>query len=402
MRLLLHAYAFEAGRGSEPGNAWRLSQALAAAGVNVHVVTSQRGSTGPVRKYSAGPVSVHELPIPATRTDALTPGWLRIYAKYLQWLRSASDYTNESLPGWADMAQHLTWGSLQLGTGLSRQPAPYVFGPVGGGMATPRHLRRWFGPGWRSEMLRNAVVQRGVSSVATGRRSALRAEMVLVMNAETSALARRFGARTVRPMLQEGVESQTLVSSTPVPGPPVAIWVGRMLWRKAPGLALTAFHGALHDVPQARMVMIGGGPALEPSRQLAQELGLGGRVEFTGQIPWDEVQVLLRSARVHLFSSLRDQSGAQVLEAAAAGIPTIATTQTGSWRWIHPSAGWIADASNNERLVNQLTAHLVTAFTDDPAWQRKANESLVLARSETWENKADRLIDIYQEVLGDQ
>ena len=55
-----------------------------------------------------------------------------------------------------DVAHHVTYGGLHLGSMLWRLPIPLVYGPVGGGQTAPASYWRYFGREWPSETLRTA------------------------------------------------------------------------------------------------------------------------------------------------------------------------------------------------------------------------------------------------------
>lgn len=58
---------------------------------------------------------------------------------------------------------------------------------------------------------------------------------------------------------------------------------------------------------------------------LARELGLERDVTFHGAVPQDTVRGLIARANLHVMSSRHEAAGVAVLEAAAAGIPTVGT-----------------------------------------------------------------------------
>ena len=60
-------------------------------------------------------------------------------------------------------------------------------------------------------------------------------------------------------------------------------------------------------------------------QRMATDLGLGATVKFHGFKPSDEVVPFYRQAHLNVQSSLHESMGATVLEAAAAGVPTVGT-----------------------------------------------------------------------------
>ena len=77
-----------------------------------------------------------------------------------------------------------------------------------------------------------------------------------------------------------------------------------------------------HDV---HLDIAGGDTMHGRVQSLARELGLENAVTFHGVVPQDTVRELLSRANLHVMSSRHEAAAVAVLEAAAAGIPTVAT-----------------------------------------------------------------------------
>ena len=88
VKALIAAYQISPFRGSEPGNGWHLTSALASRGVNVHVVTADRWRVE-IETEENGPrdgLTFHYIksrPLP----KGLRSGRRSVYAEYLRWQR---------------------------------------------------------------------------------------------------------------------------------------------------------------------------------------------------------------------------------------------------------------------------------------------------------------------------
>jgi glycosyltransferase involved in cell wall biosynthesis len=82
---------------------------------------------------------------------------------------------------------------------------------------------------------------------------------------------------------------------------------------------------ALVDHPEWHLAVAGQGPEEANLRQLAEQLGLGGRVHFIGEIAPERIGDFLVCLDVFVFPSESETFGLGAVEAAGAGIPTVVT-----------------------------------------------------------------------------
>jgi glycosyltransferase involved in cell wall biosynthesis len=97
------------------------------------------------------------------------------------------------------------------------------------------------------------------------------------------------------------------------------LMVGNLSPEKDPATAV----GALPLVPDATLRLVGDGPLKESLRSEAQRLGVADRLEIVG--PTDDVMPHLAWADVLLLTSLTEGLPGVLLEAGAAGLPSVAT-----------------------------------------------------------------------------
>jgi glycosyltransferase involved in cell wall biosynthesis len=103
--------------------------------------------------------------------------------------------------------------------------------------------------------------------------------------------------------------------------------VARFAPQKNHTLLLDAFARGPASDPRAHLVLAGGGELLEPTRGRARDLGLLGRVHFLG-IRTD-VPDILGALDVFVLSSDYEGNPLSVIEAMAAGLPTVSTAAGG-------------------------------------------------------------------------
>ncbi len=110
------------------------------------------------------------------------------------------------------------------------------------------------------------------------------------------------------------------------------ISLGRLVEKKGLKYAIEAFAGLALDFPSLRYRILGDGPLYDELRQFAEDLGVGGRIEFAGAVSQDEVRAALEEATLMVLPCVRaangDLDGAPLAlqEAMVAGVPVVSTT----------------------------------------------------------------------------
>ncbi len=110
------------------------------------------------------------------------------------------------------------------------------------------------------------------------------------------------------------------------PGPksptPLVVWINRFVSYKNPEDAVKIFAHVKKAVPEARFIMVGGGPHLEKTRRLAAKIAPF--VQFTGRISTNAKVQLLQASWACLYTSDIEGFGLGILEAAACATPCVA------------------------------------------------------------------------------
>src|SRR5262249_36297574 len=129
--------------------------------------------------------------------------------------------------------------------------------------------------------------------------------------------------------------SRIEVLVNPAPPPPdlpavdlpdgTLVFVGRLTSQKALPVALRALVAA----EEARLVIVGDGPARGNLDRLTEQLGLNGRVRFEGARKREEVLRMLAGARAALLSSEWENLPHAAVEALSVGTPVVSTAVGG-------------------------------------------------------------------------
>ena len=116
---------------------------------------------------------------------------------------------------------------------------------------------------------------------------------------------------------------------------PVVLHVARLVEKKGTEYLLDAFAQIARKHRRARLVVIGAGPLREKLARRAAELEIAPRVSWLGAAPHAEVRAWLQRAAVLCLPSCTAANGdaeglgQALLEAAASGVPVVATRHGG-------------------------------------------------------------------------
>jgi glycosyltransferase involved in cell wall biosynthesis len=138
------------------------------------------------------------------------------------------------------------------------------------------------------------------------------------------ALSRSLGAEA--DIIPHPTREMFFSAAAPVYGESI-VSVGGLDDRKGMDTVIRAF--AQVASPAARLVLVGGGPLKGALEQLARNLGVSKRVEFTGALATADVIARLNAARAFVIGSRMDTSPNVVSEAHAIGLPVIGTAVGG-------------------------------------------------------------------------
>jgi glycosyltransferase involved in cell wall biosynthesis len=150
------------------------------------------------------------------------------------------------------------------------------------------------------------------------------------------------------------------------------LFLSRIHPKKGCDLLITAFAEVARSDPSLHLVMagpdsIGWRKTLE---QAARDLGMEGRITWTGMLSGDLKWGAFRSAEAFVLPSHQENFGIAVVEALACGTPVLITTRVNIWREIVLDGAGTADADTPEGVERLLKAWLART----PAGRKQMSE----------------------------
>jgi glycosyltransferase involved in cell wall biosynthesis len=161
---------------------------------------------------------------------------------------------------------------------------------------------------------------------------AIRDEMLAARVPAERVFVLPHGVDTGRFRPADPAERSALRRRLGLPGGVLAAWTGRLLRGKGLETLLEAVARVASEVPDLRLLLVGSGEGQALSveaelRRRAGETDLQGRVIFAGRV--DRVEDALRAADFFVFPSVFEALGISLVEAAASGLPAVASRTGG-------------------------------------------------------------------------
>jgi glycosyltransferase involved in cell wall biosynthesis len=159
-------------------------------------------------------------------------------------------------------------------------------------------------------------------------------------------------------------------------------FIGRLERVKGCEYFLRAAARVATDHPSVRFVVAGHGPMERELSRLAADLGVTGHVDFAGHV--ESAPALLASLDVVVIPSLSEASGLIAMEAAALGIPVVASLVGGLPETVaHGRTGLLVPPADPEAISRAISRLLDTpdlAQRMGQEGQRRADEQFGVAR----------------------
>jgi phosphatidylinositol alpha-1,6-mannosyltransferase len=168
---------------------------------------------------------------------------------------------------------------------------------------------------------------------------------------------------------------------------PTVVCVSRLVPRKGQDQLIRALPAIRERVPDAALLIVGGGPYRTKLTALVTELGLERDVVLTGSVPWAELPAHYAAGDVFAMPARTRGKGLDVeglgivyLEASATGLPVVAGNSGGAPEAVLDEVtGHVVDG----RDAGQLAETLVSLLSD-PVRARRMGEAGRAWVSENW------------------
>ena len=181
------------------------------------------------------------------------------------------------------------------------------------------------------------------------------------------------------------------------------LFVGRLVPYKCADILIESVSRLEPKIKEkVHLTIVGDGQERKSLETKVQELQLVEKVKFVGWV--DQAQTLdyYRQADIFCFPSIREFGGAVVMEAMACGLPCIVPNNGGIAEYVTEETGFKIEPISREYLTEELTNKIKILVEDDHLRKSMSAKSIERAKEFEWDNKVGKIIDIYEEMLGEK
>lgn len=404
-RVLLIAYACEPGRGSEPGTGWNLALGLAKFH---HITVATRANNRPtIEKFletfhGPRPEFLYVDPAPwVLRLKQL--GIFSIQLFYYFWQRKlAHTLAQQKLQ--FDILHQLTFNSFEIPPfAFTKAKGLKIWGPIGGGQTVSRRMLPAFGKiGAVKELLRNLRVAISARNPVIARTLG-GCSLVLFANKETEKLLSHACHGQTGMMIDVGVDVKKFSpdSQCPERNKTVILFAGRLEGRKGTTLLIRAFAQAVTSTPQIELRIVGDGPERKSLENEAQKLNIQKKVIFVGSVSHSEMNHEFQQADIFAFPSLRDTSGAVVLEAMAMRLPVVCFDHQGAALMVTKNSGIKVAIDGISQSIDALSTAILSLARDPKVRETCGSSGRTHAGEQhDWDPRVLRFNSYYRDLIS--
>lgn len=192
--------------------------------------------------------------------------------------------------------------------------------------------------------------------------------------------------------IQPGVDLNLYLQSDKTSEPSI-IYFGGMRKYKRPEEAIHIFHDVFATTPSLKLTVVGTGPELKSLKDLVKTYRLDKNVTFTGRVPDEVLPSIISRSWLNIHTSITEGWGYSILEASAAGTPTVAYSVPGVVDAIEDGKNGLKVEDGNRGAF--VDAVLKILGDPKPWW----NSSHTVAEKYSWDESARNWNEIMKRVF---
>lgn len=277
----------------------------------------------------------------------------------------------------------------------------FVCGPLGGGEFLPNGLRSYAKGNIFVEWIREKLNKNALKKYKKTKKLS-KCSYIMFANRETKEyLAELTDGVPQKLFFDNGIVEEEFSDKEKIEvGKSIVFLVaGRLAYRKGHAFLLDALERIPEDLDyQVRIV--GDGPEREKIQKHCQISKVSDKVVFTGRIPFSDMEKEYQNADVFIMPSIRETTGAVLLEAMSKGLPVITIDKFGGPVLFDSDAGWLYYGETREEFIKNLSDAIVECIANPELIKSRGAVARENAKQHLWENKIEVYNAVYNEIMG--
>ena len=409
LKVLVNAYACSPNMGSEPGMAWNWCVNLAKS-CELFIITEEEfrekiETVVPTLPQGKNMHFYYNPVTPEVRKMCWNQGDWRFYWHYRQWQKRTLEIARKICAEQKiDILHQLNMiGYREPGLLWKIKGPKFVWGPVGGMETMPIAYLKGAGPKTilfnRLKNLINSLQYRYQPNVQN---AVKRADAIIAATSGCQKKLQDFYHKQVYLINETGCEViENVEKKSSSSGTLNLLWVGKLDFRKQINLAIDVL-GKIKDI-DAVLHVCGGGTSEQIQQMIDQSatLGVEGKLIYHGIVSHDEVQRLMKSSDLFLFTSIMEGTPHVVQEAIANHLPVICIDTCGQGDCVTDDCGVKVSLSNSTKTVDEMADAIRELYEDRKKLKQLSDGCLKASQNMSWDKKIQMMVDIYKSIIKD-
>jgi glycosyltransferase involved in cell wall biosynthesis len=164
-------------------------------------------------------------------------------------------------------------------------------------------------------------------------------------------------------------------------------------------ILLQAFERAQAEIPELRLLLIGGGSREQTVRAFIAEHDLTAKLWIPGSISTGEMPKYFRSASAYISCTPSDGTSISLLEAIATGLPAIVADNSSNREWLTESVnGWFGKIENPRSFAEKIVE--VAALDSTKRSKAAALSQQTVSERADWDKNFPLLLQAYEDLVN--
>jgi glycogen synthase len=174
----------------------------------------------------------------------------------------------------------------------------------------------------------------------------------------------------------------------------IVLFLGRITMQKGPEYFLAAAKKVLEVMDNVKFVMAGSGDMVRRTIEMAQQLGIGHKVLFTGFLRGSDVERVFKMADLYVMPSVSEPFGIAPLEAMSNDVPVIISKQSGVSEVLQHALK--VDFWDVGEMANKIVAVL----RHPPLSQALKQHGSFEVKKLSWTDAAKACVHVYEQAIA--